>query len=92
MDIQTYQQEYQHFADWLVQTGNNELPPAIQAAMWQGWLAKTMTDKPLLTEGCVAGARLKCKSETQAKRPLHPKLAEYLKKEAEKLLATNKAA
>lgn len=78
MDIQTYQQEYQHFADWLAQTGNNELPPDIQAAMWQGWLAKAMTDKPLLTEDCVDGAHLKCKSETQVKRPLHPQLVEYL--------------
>ena len=78
MDIQTYQQAYQHFADWLAQTGNNELPPDIQAAMWQGWLAKAMTDKPLLTEDCVDGAHLKCKSETQAKRPLHPQLVEYL--------------
>lgn len=67
MDRQTYQQEYQKFSDWLVQTGHNQLPPDIQAAMWQGWLAKTMSDMQLLAE-----------TKRQPKRPLHPQLAEYL--------------
>lgn len=40
MDTSTYRQEYARFTDWLEESGNDGLPPEIQAALWQGWLAR----------------------------------------------------
>ena len=40
MDTSTYRQEYARFTDWLEENGNDGLPPEIQAALWQGWLAR----------------------------------------------------
>ena len=40
MDTSTYRQEYARFTDWLEESGNDDLPPEIQAALWQGWLAR----------------------------------------------------
>ena len=40
MDTSTYRQEYARFTGWLEESGNDDLPPEIQAALWQGWLAR----------------------------------------------------
>lgn len=40
MDTSIYRQEYARFTDWLEESGNDSLPPEIQAALWQGWLAR----------------------------------------------------
>ena len=40
MDTSTYRQEYACFTGWLEESGNDGLPPEIQAALWQGWLAR----------------------------------------------------
>lgn len=40
MDTPTYRREYRNFVDWLAESGNDGLPPEIQAALWQGWLAR----------------------------------------------------
>ncbi len=40
MDTSIYRQEYARFTDWLEESGNDVLPSEIQAALWQGWLAR----------------------------------------------------
>lgn len=40
MDTSTYRQEYARFTGWLEESGNDDLLPEIQAALWQGWLAR----------------------------------------------------
>lgn len=40
MDTSIYRQEYARFTDGLEESGNDGLPPEIQAALWQGWLAR----------------------------------------------------
>lgn len=76
MDTSIYRQEYARFTDWLEESGNDSLPPEIQAALWQGWLARTSQQE---AEGFRQSvARIGSEAKVRAPNPIALQLKEYL--------------
>ena len=75
MDTSTYRQEYARFTDWLEESGNDGLPPEIQAALWQGWLARASQQEKYfrLPAACVGS-----EAAVRAPSPIALQLKEYL--------------
>lgn len=76
MDTSIYRQEYARFTDWLEESGNDNLPPEIQAALWQGWLARASQQE---AEGFrLSVARIGSEAAVRAPNPIALQLKEYL--------------
>ena len=76
MDTSTYRQEYARFTGWLEESGNDDLPPAIQAALWQGWLARASQQE---AEGFrQPAACIGSEAAVRAPNPIALQLREYL--------------
>lgn len=76
MDTSIYRQEYARFTDWLEESGNDSLPPEIQAALWQGWLARASQQE---AEGFRQSvARIGSEAKVRAPNPIALQLKEYL--------------
>ena len=73
MDTSTYRQEYARFTGWLEESGNDSLPPEIQAALWQGWLARASQQE---AEGFVA--RIGSEAAVRVPNPIALQLRECL--------------
>ena len=76
MDTSTYRQEYARFIDWLEESGNDGLPPEIQASLWQGWLARASQQE---AEGFrQPAACVGSEAAVRAPNPIALQLKEYL--------------
>ena len=76
MDTSIYRQEYARFTDWLEESGNDNLPPEIQAALWQGWLARASQQE---AEGFrQPAACIGSEAAVRAPNPIALQLKEYL--------------
>jgi len=76
MDTSTYRQEYARFTGWLEESGNDDLPPEIQAALWQGWLARASQQE---AEGFrQPAACIGSEAAVRAPNPIALQLREYL--------------
>lgn len=76
MDTFTYRQEYARFTGWLEESGNDDLPPEIQAALWQGWLARASQQE---AEGFrQPAACIGSEAAVRAPNPIALQLREYL--------------
>lgn len=76
MDTSIYRQEYARFTDWLEEGGNDNLPPEIQAALWQGWLARASQQE---AEGFrQPAACIGSEAAVRAPNPIALQLREYL--------------
>ena len=76
MDTSTYRQEYARFTGWLEESGNDDLPPEIQAALWQGWLARASQQE---AEGFrQPAACIGSEAAVRARNPIALQLREYL--------------
>ena len=76
MDTSTYRQEYARFTGWLEESGNDDLPPEIQAALWQGWLARASQQE---AEGFrQPAACIGSEATVRAPNPIALQLKEYL--------------
>ena len=76
MDTSTYRQEYACFTGWLEESGNDGLPPEIQAALWQGWLGRASQQE---AEGFKQPAAcVGSEAAVRAPNPLALQLREYL--------------
>ena len=76
MDTSIYRQEYARFTDWLEESGNDDLPPEIQAALWQGWLARASQQE---AEGFrQPAACIGSEAAVRAPNPIALQLREYL--------------
>lgn len=76
MDTSIYRQEYARFTDWLEESGNDNLPPEIQAALWQGWLARASQQE---AEGFrQPAACIGSEAAVRAPNPIALQLREYL--------------
>ena len=76
MDTSIYRQEYARFTDWLEESGNDGLPPEIQAALWQGWLARASQQE---AEGFrQPAACVGSEAAVRAPSPIALQLKEYL--------------
>lgn len=76
MDTSIYRQEYARFTDWLEECGNDNLPPEIQAALWQGWLARASQQE---AEGFrQPAACIGSEAAVRAPNPIALQLREYL--------------
>ena len=76
MDTSTYRQEYARFIDWLEESGNDGLPPEIQASLWQGWLARASQQE---AEGFrQPAACVGSEAAVRAPNPIALQLREYL--------------
>ena len=76
MDTATYRQEYARFTGWLEESGNDDLPPEIQAALWQGWLARASQQE---AEGFrQPAACIGSEAAVRAPNPIALQLREYL--------------
>lgn len=76
MDTSTYRQEYARFTGWLEESGNDDLPPEIQAALWQGWLARASQQE---AEGFrQPAACIGSEAAVRAPNPIALQLKEYL--------------
>lgn len=73
MDTSIYRQEYACFTDWLEESGNDNLPPEIQAALWQGWLARASQQEKYLRLPAARG-----KPETPSATHVHHLIAQKL--------------
>ena len=76
MDTSTYRQEYARFIDWLEESGNDGLPPEIQASLWQGWLARASQQEAegfRLPAACVGS-----EAAVRVPNPIALQLKEYL--------------
>ena len=76
MDTSTCRQEYARFTGWLEESGNDDLPPEIQAALWQGWLARASQQE---AEGFrQPAACIGSEAAVRAPNPIALQLREYL--------------
>lgn len=76
MDTSIYRQEYARFTGWLEESGNDGLPPEIQAALWQGWLARASQQE---AEGFrQPAACIGSEAAVRAPNPIALQLKEYL--------------
>lgn len=76
MDTSTCRQEYARFTGWLEESGNDDLPPEIQAALWQGWLARASQQE---AEGFrQPAACIGSEAAVRAPNPIALQLKEYL--------------
>ena len=76
MDTFTYRQEYARFTGWLEESGNDDLPPEIQPALWQGWLARASQQE---AEGFrQPAACIGSEAAVRAPNPIALQLREYL--------------
>ena len=73
MDTSIYRQEYARFTDWLEESGNDGLPPEIQAALWQGWLARASQQEKYFRLPAACG-----KPETPSSTRVHHLIAQEL--------------
>lgn len=73
MDTSTYRREYRNFVDWLAESGNDDLPPEIQAALWQGWLARASQQEKYFMLPAARG-----KPETPSATHVHHLIAQKL--------------
>lgn len=73
MDTSIYRQEYACFTDWLEESGNDNLPPEIQAALWQGWLARASQQEKYFRLPAACG-----KPETPSATHVHHLIAQKL--------------
>ena len=73
MDTSTYRQEYARFIDWLEESGNDVLPSEIQAALWQGWLARASQQEKYFKLPAACG-----KPETPSATHVHHLIAQKL--------------
>ena len=73
MDTSIYRQEYARFTDWLEESGNDGLPPEIQAALWQGWLARAAQQEKYFRLPAACG-----KPETPSATRVHHLIAQEL--------------
>jgi hypothetical protein len=73
MDTSIYRQEYARFTDWLEESGNDGLPPEIQAALWQGWLARASQQEKYFRLPAACG-----KPETPSSTHVHHLIAQKL--------------
>ena len=73
MDTSIYRQEYARFTDWLEESGNDGLPPEIQAALWQGWLARASQQEKYFRLPAACG-----KPETPSATRVHHLIAQEL--------------
>ena len=76
MDTSTYRQEYARFTGWLEESGNDDLPPEIQAALWQGWLARA--SQPEAEGFRQPAACIGSEAAVRAPNPIALQLREYL--------------
>ena len=82
MDTSIYRQEYARFTDWLEESGNDDLPPEIQAALWQGWLARASQQE---AEGFrQPAACIGSEAAVRAPNPIALQLREYLYRQRDK--------
>ena len=76
MDTSTCRQEYARFTGWLEESGNDDLPPEIRAALWQGWLARASQQE---AEGFrQPAACIGSEAAVRAPNPIALQLKEYL--------------
>lgn len=73
MDTSIYRQEYARFTDWLEESGNDVLPSEIQAALWQGWLARASQQEKYFRLPAACG-----KPETPSATRVHHLIAQEL--------------
>ena len=73
MDTSIYRQEYARFTDWLEESGNDVLPSEIQAALWQGWLARASQQEKYFRLPAACG-----KPETPSSTHVHHLIAQKL--------------
>ena len=73
MDTSIYRQEYARFTDWLEESGNDVLPSEIQAALWQGWLARASQQEKYFRPPAACG-----KPETPSSTHVHHLIAQKL--------------
>ncbi|EGC17518.1 Uncharacterised protein [Kingella denitrificans] len=73
MDTSIYRQEYARFTDWLEESGNDVLPSEIQAALWQGWLARASQQEKYFRLPAACG-----KPETPSSTRVHHLIAREL--------------
>ena len=73
MDTSIYRQEYARFTDWLEESSNDNLPPEIQATLWQGWLARASQQEKYFRLPAACG-----KPETPSATRVHHLIAQEL--------------